>query len=150
MTTAIRTETLDDETVVVTAVIPTSTDRVYRAFTDPAELGRWWWPARFATTYEIDARPDGAFRVATSALPEDQSMGVHGTYLELSPARLVLSWQWEGEVEITRVAIELERLDEVRTQVVVTHSANPSTDARDRHGQGWHDCLTRLVDYAVT
>jgi hypothetical protein len=30
MTTAIRTETLDDETAVVTAVIPTSTDRVYR------------------------------------------------------------------------------------------------------------------------
>jgi uncharacterized protein YndB with AHSA1/START domain len=149
MTTAIRTETPDNETVVVTAVVPASKDRVYRAFTDPVELARWWWPERFATTYEIDARPGGAFRVATSALPEDQSMGVHGTYLELSPTRLALSWQWEGVDEITKVAIELEALDEVRTQVVVTHSASPSTDARDAHGQGWHDCLTRLVDYAA-
>jgi uncharacterized protein YndB with AHSA1/START domain len=149
MTTAIRTETLDDEIVVVTAVIPTSTDRVYRAFTDPAELGRWWWPERFAATYEIDARPGGSFRVATSALPEHQSMGVHGKFLELSPTRMALSWQWEGEEEITQVAIDLEKLDEVRTQVVVTHSASPSTDARDAHGQGWHDCLTRLVDYAA-
>ena len=34
-------------------------ERVFRAWTDPALLARWWWPASFATTYAIDLRPGG-------------------------------------------------------------------------------------------
>lgn len=147
MTTAIHTEAHDDYTVVVTAVVPAPPERVHRALTDPSELARWWWPQRFATTYEVDARPGGAFRTATTALPDDQRLAVDARFLEITATRLTLSWRWEGEAEESQVVIDLRALDDRHTEVVVTHGANASTEARDVHGQGWHDCLVRLVEY---
>jgi uncharacterized protein YndB with AHSA1/START domain len=149
MTPAIRSETPDDATVVVTAVVPAAAQRVFDAFTDPAELARWWWPERFATTYEVDARPGGAFHIVSTGLPEGQNMGIRGAYLEVdAPRRLAMTWTWDGNDDETRVVIELRPLDERRTEVAVTHSANASVEARDNHGLGWHDCLARLVELA--
>ena len=62
-----------------------------------------------------------------------------------APARLTMSWQWTGETAVTHVAIELSAVGDDRTEVVITHSANPSTTDRDDHEQGWRDCLGRLV-----
>lgn len=147
MTSTVRTETPDDRTVVVSVTVSAGRERVFRAFTDPVEFAAWWWPERLATKYDLDVRENGDFHFRTTAMPEGDNFGVHGQYLRLSPPeRLVMSWIWDGEDDATRVEVELRAAGDTATEVVVTHSAHGSTDARDQHAEGWLACLGRLVE----
>ncbi|MGH8775615.1 MAG: SRPBCC family protein [Jiangellaceae bacterium] len=143
MTPTVRTQTPDDATVVATVTLSADRERLFRAFTDPAELARWWWPERFATTYALDVRDGGAFRIRSDAA----DMGISGNYVEVArPERLRMTWAWDGEQGVTNVAVEFREVDDGRTEVIVTHSANASAEDRDNHAQGWRDCLSRLVE----
>jgi uncharacterized protein YndB with AHSA1/START domain len=138
-------ETPDDKTVIATVTVDAAPGRVFAAFTDPGELAAWFWPARFATTYRLDVREGGEFHVRSAAM----DMGVRGRYLEVRPpARLAMTWQWDGEDEQSHVLVEFVATGVGRTLVTVTHGANPTVAARDGHAQGWRDCLDRLVERA--
>jgi len=99
---------------------------VFRAWTEPELLARWWWPARFRTTYEVDLRLGGRWRFRTADLPDLGVLAVGGVFLEVRvPERLVYTWVWEGAGEgETLVTVEGRACDE--------------------HAQGWNDCLDRL------
>ncbi len=147
----VHTLTLGDDVVVATVTVDAPRSVVFTAFTDPAVLAQWFWPQRFGTRIELDLRPGGAFSIRADGLPAGQEMGVSGTYQDVeSPGRLAMSWQWSGESAVSHVAIELSEVSETRTEVVVTHSANPSTADRDGHLQGWRDCLGRLIEASGT
>jgi len=139
------------DVVVATVTVDAPRSVVFTAFTDPAVLAQWFWPQRFGTRIELDLRPGGAFSIRADGLPAGQEMGVSGTYQDVeSPGRLAMSCQWSGESAVSHVAIELSEVSETRTEVVVTHSANPSTADRDGHLQGWRDCLGRLIEASGT
>lgn len=147
MTPTVRIQTPDDATVVATVTLPVVRDRLFDAFTDADELARWFWPQRFATAFDLDVRDGGAFRIRSEAA----GMGVSGNYVEVTrPERLRMTWAWDGEPDVTDVTVEFRAIDDGSTEVIVTHSANPSVEDRDNHALGWHDCLTRLVDLAAT
>jgi uncharacterized protein YndB with AHSA1/START domain len=43
--------------------IDAAPERVFRAFSEPAHLARWWGPSGFTSTFEVfDLRPGGAWR----------------------------------------------------------------------------------------
>jgi uncharacterized protein YndB with AHSA1/START domain len=49
--------------VVATRVIDATRERVWKAYTDPEELSRWWpWPGATLEVHEIDVRPGGVWR----------------------------------------------------------------------------------------
>jgi uncharacterized protein YndB with AHSA1/START domain len=53
-----------DREIVSARVLDAPRQVVYRAFTDPSLLARWWGPAGFTNTFhEFDPRPGGAWRV---------------------------------------------------------------------------------------
>ena len=55
---------LDPREVLTSRLFDAPRDRVFRAFSDPAELARWWGPAGFTNTIEaFDLRPDGDWRL---------------------------------------------------------------------------------------
>lgn len=141
----VLTETPDDTTVVATVTVAAPPERVFAAFTDPAELAAWFWPERFATAYTLDVREGGAFHVRSDAM----GMGVSGRYVEVAPpARLAMTWAWDGEDgPESHVLVEIGATAAGGSEVRVTHSANASAAARDGHGQGWHDCLGRLAGH---
>lgn len=142
----VHTEIRGADTAIARVTVDAPLMTVFSAFTDPDVLVRWFWPRRFGTRFEGDLRPGGGFAIHADGLPEGQDMGVTGVYQDVdAPARLTMSWQWTGETAVTHVAIELSAVGEDRTEVVITHSANPSTTDRDDHEQGWRDCLGRLV-----
>lgn len=125
-------------------------ERVFRAWTDPTELARWWWPPRFQTTYEVDLRVGGAYRFRSIHLPDIGVLAVSGTFLEVDPpARLVYTWRWEGTDDPeTQVAVEFS--DRGRhTEITITHAGFSDAPDRANHEQGWNDCLVRLVDLAA-
>jgi uncharacterized protein YndB with AHSA1/START domain len=63
---------------------------VFRAWTDPARLKRWWGPKRFTNPVcDVDVWPGGAIRIDMRA-PDGKVYPMTGTYLEVvEPERLV-------------------------------------------------------------
>jgi len=77
--------------VVVTRVFDAPRELVWRAWTDPKELARWWGPHGFTNPVcEIDVRPGGAIRIHMRA-PDGIVYPMTGVYEEIvKPTRLVL------------------------------------------------------------
>jgi uncharacterized protein YndB with AHSA1/START domain len=123
----------------VSAVLAASVDRVWRAFTDDAELAAWYWPRQLGPSVTADPRPGGRYRIS-AASPQ---MAVVGEYLQVvAPHRLVLSWRWDGEDEVSTVTIELTEVDG-GTVLALSHE-DLGAEAVASHLQGWTDCLDRL------
>ncbi len=63
--TAISSDTAatTDREIIITRLLSAKRERVFEAWTDPAQLPQWWGPNGFTTTTrEIDIRPGGAWR----------------------------------------------------------------------------------------
>ena len=128
-------------TVRITRTLSAPVDRVWTAFTDPEALTAWFWPQSLGPKATADVRPGGRFRIdATSA-----GFAATGVYREVSPpTRLVMTWQWDGDDAMeSLLTIELTpRGDD--TDLDLRHERLASDDERDKHAQGWNDCLDRL------
>jgi uncharacterized protein YndB with AHSA1/START domain len=118
-------------------------DAVWRALTEPGALAAWFWPDRFATTVEVDLRVGGRYRIDGPGA----GMAVTGEYVAVDePARLVSTWRWDGEPDETLVTSTLTAVG-AATELVVVHERFTDDAVRDRHAQGWSDCLGRLPDW---
>jgi uncharacterized protein YndB with AHSA1/START domain len=116
-------------------------ERVWRALTDPAALGAWFWPPRLEPAAEVDLAVGGRYRIAGPGA----GIAVAGTYRELDPPRrLACTWRWDGEDAETLVAIELVSSADGGTELVLRHQGFADDATRDDHIQGWMDCLDRL------
>ena len=123
-------------------------DRVYAAWTDPAQLKQWFGPEKVQTRELIaDARVGGEFRwdLTTS---EGEKMTVRGEYRELQPGKkVVFTWQLEDDEDWEQrdsvVTVELSDCDG-GTEVRLIHEQLPSEESRDRHSEGWKSVLDKL------
>ncbi len=133
-------------TLRLTRVFAAPRAAVFRAWTEPDRLARWWWPARFGTVYEVDLRVGGRYHFKTLDVPGMGVLEVGGVFLEVrAPERLVYTWRWAGEETRTRVAIDFHDRGE-STEVVLTHQGFAGAEERGNHAVGWTDCLDRLDD----
>ena len=128
-------------------------DRVFRAWTDPRLLEKWWGPPGFTCpSAQVDLRVGGAYRLAMTP-PQGQTFYLAGTFREVTPPeRLVYTWQWEDDAEgtgETLVIVEFKDLGP-RTEVTLTHERFPDTAAVARHTDGWNGCLIRLGELLST
>ena len=122
-------------------------DAVFRAFTDEAELVRWWGPEGYdVPELRLDPRPGGAWRTCMRA-PDGELHCVGGVYREfVPPERLVMTWTWESDSMAgleTLVTLEFRAKGE-GTELVLTHEGLPRPEARDKHEEGWTGCLAGL------
>jgi uncharacterized protein YndB with AHSA1/START domain len=118
---------------------------VYRAWTKPEQIVRWWGPGESRTlSAEADARVGGSFHIVF-VTPDGEEHGVSGTYREVVPdEKLVFSWAWRTMPEresLVTVALRGEGDDTVLT---LTHERFFDEGARDRHRQGWTATLDNL------
>lgn len=71
---------------------------VWKAFTDPDRIPRWWGPKGTTTTViEMDVRPGGAWRYVSHA-PDRDDVAFYGEYLEIDPPN-GFRWTFMFEVE---------------------------------------------------
>ncbi len=137
------------ETVLVlTRTFTAPREEVFRAWTDPEALKKWWAAGPGFTTpiAEVDLRVGGRYRLGMKAPDQELPYVVGGTYRAIHrPARLVYTWVWEGtDGPETLVTVEFRDRGSV-TEVVLTHEPFADAADRDRHSAGWNGCLDRLA-----
>ncbi len=120
-------------------------EQVFRAWTDPAVLARWWWPKHFATTFAIDLRVGGYYTIRSADLPKQGPLVVSGTFLEVTPPeRLVYTWHWQGQDETeTQVTVEFRQRGH-QTEITLTHERFADASTCENNRLGWESCLDRL------
>ena len=126
-------------------------DRVYAAWTDPAQLRQWFGPEKVQTRNLIaDARVGGKFRWDLTN-SEGEKMTCRGEYRELQPGKkIVFTWQWEDDEDwenhTSVVAVELSDRDG-GTELRLTHEQLPNEASRDGHTGGWNSALDKLEKF---
>jgi len=126
-------------------------DRVYAAWTDPAQMRQWFGPENVQTReLVVDARVGGTFR--WDLINSDgEKMTMRGEFRELkSNERVVFSWQWEDDEDwenhISIVTVELDDADG-GTELRLTHEQLPNEESRDGHTRGWNSALDKLAKF---
>ena len=121
---------------------------VFKAWTDPKELKKWWGPEGYTCpSAEIDLRVGGHYRFGFKG-EEGDPFYVRGVYREVQrPGKLVFSWAWESaetEDEETLVTV-LFRDAKGGTEIELSHVLFKDAKARDAHKQGWSSSLEKLA-----
>ena len=132
-------------------VINAPRERVYAAWTDPAQLKQWFGPENVQTRDIIaDARAGGEFRwdLINS---EGEEMTCRGEYRELQPGRkIVFTWQWQDDEDwenhLSIVTVELSDHDD-GTELSLRHEQLPNEASRDGHTRGWNSALDKLEKF---
>lgn len=122
--------------------------RLWRAWTDPAELGRWYvaGPDHIVHFCEADVRVGGKYRVGFGP-PGTKPYVETGTYTEVVPTtRLCFeeSVSIEGKALHTNLTvIDFHELGAKRSQLILMSIGDESW----RTGEGWTPCLESLAAF---
>lgn len=145
------TKTAEKPSLRIKRVIKAPRERVYAAWTDPAELKQWFGPENVRTHNLVaDAREGGEFRWELSDC-DGEKMTVFGEYRELVPGRrIVFTWQWDDDETWQNnpsiVTVELADSDG-GTEISLTHEQLPTEQSRDNHNRGWGSVLDKLEKF---
>jgi uncharacterized protein YndB with AHSA1/START domain len=128
-----------DTDFVIERVFDAPAHLVYRAYTEPDLVKRWWgFESAEWVACDIDLRVDGTWRYVTRDTYEGQPIEVafHGTYRELSaPTRIVHTEVFEGlpvpdpDAFAAVDTVDFLEADGTTTLRILVHM--PSKDARD-------------------
>ena len=120
--------------------------KVFRAWTDPAQMKRWFGPADAETIRaETDLRVGGRFRVIMRALSGEEH-DVSGIYREVvANEKLVFTWAWRSMPERESLVSVLLKSGGEGTMLTLIHEQLFDEGARDRHHSGWLGALDKLA-----
>lgn len=148
------TDTVNRE-LVLTRVFAAPREIVWRAWTDPKHLARWWGPKGFTNPVcELDVRPGGAIHIHMCG-PDGVVYPMKGVFHEIvEPERLVFtdSALEDGEgnpglvVRNTVTFTERDGKTELTLRAVVVKSTPEAAEALDGMEEGWSQSLDRLAD----
>jgi uncharacterized protein YndB with AHSA1/START domain len=144
-----------DDQILITREFNAPRHLVWKAWTTPELVKRWWHANRGEVTVaEIDLRVGGTWRYV-SLTPDGVEVAFHGEYLEIVPdERLVSTEVYEGYPDAQ--AIDTLTLTEANGRttltVLVQHSSKEHRDAHIESGMepGMQDALDLLEQVAVS
>ncbi|MEQ1900355.1 MAG: SRPBCC domain-containing protein [Devosia sp.] len=104
------TDRVSERELVVTRTIDGPARLVYKAWTTPELLMRWWAPKSFGinlVSCEVDARTGGSYRFAFAVPGQDEPVAFFGKYLEVIPNKRIKWTNEEGEAgSVTTLTLE--------------------------------------------
>jgi len=125
---------------------PAAPERVWRAWTDPHALGRWFRPdASFSVPIaEADVRVGGRFRVQMIN-EKGEEFDVSGTYREVVHERkLVMTWSWKQQPGHESLVTVSFRPSGRGTQLELRHEGFLDFENQPTHDEGWNGALDTL------
>jgi uncharacterized protein YndB with AHSA1/START domain len=142
----------------ITRLIDVPRPLVWKVWTTPEHLKKWWAPKPVETTEcEIDLRPGGAFRTVMR-LPDGQEMPVAGVYLEVvENRRLVFTdtlqpgWRPSQKPFFTAILEIADEGGRTRYTATALHKDEADRATHESWGfdQGWNKALDQLVEVAA-
>lgn len=142
----------NDKTLTIERTFDAPVELVYRAWTDPASLCRWWGPEGMSTpNCDLDVRPGGKWRTCM-VNSEGAEHWVQGTYKVVEPpTKLVFSWAWEEDGvpgHETQISISFTGNGD-KTDMLFVQEGFETAESCAAHGEGWNSsfvCLTLEVN----
>ena len=134
-------------TIKLHRVIPTSPEKIYRAFLEADALAKWLPPNGFTcTVHQFEPTVGGKFRMSFRNFTTGSSHSFGGEYHELVPGQRIrytdtfddpnLPGEMEVVVSLTKVS--------VGTEVEITQSGIPDLIPREACYLGWQESLRNL------
>lgn len=125
-------------------------EKVWRAWTDPQAIARWWGPGGNdpVSLAELDLRVGGRYRIVFGG-PEGRAHECAGIYREVVPNRkLVFTWCWPNTTpeRVSLVTIVL-RSAGGGTALEFRHEQFFDEAARDGHHTGWSASFGKLEQF---
>jgi uncharacterized protein YndB with AHSA1/START domain len=124
--------------------------KVWRAWTDPQALKRWWGPGGHdpVALAELDVRVGGRFRIVFGGV-HGRDHEVQGTYREVVPNRkLVFTWTWPNSTPERASLVTVTLRPSGRgTELVFLHEQFFDETVRDDHRRGWSEAFVKLAHY---
>jgi uncharacterized protein YndB with AHSA1/START domain len=129
---------------------PVGPEKVWRAWTDPEALKRWWGPGpdEPVSLAQLDVRVGGRFRIVFGG-PQGNDHEVQGVYREVVPNRkLVFTWSWPRTTpERESVVTIVFKAAGSGTELDFRHEQLFDQSVRDGHKRGWTGALDKLEHY---
>jgi uncharacterized protein YndB with AHSA1/START domain len=149
-----------DRDLVITRDIAAARDKLYRCWTEPELLKRWFAPRPWTTPHaEIDLRVGGASLVVMRG-PDGQEFPNPGVYLELVPGELIVATDaytraWEPSAKpFMTLIVTFEDLGGGNTRYTARarHWTEADREAHEKMGfhEGWGVCTSQLAELAAT
>ena len=145
---------IEERTLVLSRVFDAPRALVYKVWTEPEHLARWWGPRGFTLiSYKADARVGGAYRFGVRS-PENTEHWAHGTYREITPpVTLAFTHAWENPdgspKHETVVTLTFAEQGE-KTKLTLKQTLFETVTSRDLHRGGWSSTFELLEEYLAT
>jgi len=143
-----------DTEILITRQFDAPAELVYRAYTTPELVKRWWgFDTSVWKVCEIDLRVGGTWRYVTEE--SGFEVGFHGEFRELdSPRHLVSTEVYEGMPDASALdVVDFDEVDGVTTmRMLVQHTEQAHRDAHIESGMegGMQVSMDRLEDLVRT
>ena len=137
--------------LVIERVFNAPRELVFRAWTDPDHIRKWFGPRDHpATQMDMDVRPGGRWRGCLRSTETGNDLWLGGIYREIAPPeRLVFTFAWEEEGERGLETLVTITFAEQGAKTLMTFRQTPfqSTGELDGHRGGWTSSFDRLGDH---
>jgi uncharacterized protein YndB with AHSA1/START domain len=144
-----------DTQILITREFDAPKDLVWRAWTTPELIKRWWNAKRGEVTVaEVDLRVGGAWRYVMTA-DGGQEVGFHGEYREIVPGERIVSTEvFEGmpDAESLNTLTLTEEDGRTTLTVLVEHRNKEGRDGHIESGMeaGMQDAMDLLEEVATS
>jgi len=140
----------DAQEVTITRVFHAPRELVWKSWTEPAQLAKWWGPRGWSTDpadVTLELRTGGAFRIS-SVSDAGGEMTTTGVYREVvEPERLVLEEPAEDAWHDGAVSsVTLTDLGDGRTEMVLRSTIRTSAELGEMAAGGLNGALDRLAE----
>jgi uncharacterized protein YndB with AHSA1/START domain len=132
--------------VVVKRTINGDRRKIFRAFTDPGLMARWFFAMPdWSSTVTNELRVGGNYRIDMHSAKGD-TYSHHGEYREIVPGeKIVFTWNSQA-VQDTVVTVEFRDAGKA-TEITLIHEFLPDENMRGEHRNGWGGCLDNLEKF---
>ena len=146
-----RTETVaaEEYALEISRVFAAPPSLVFKAFTKPEHMVRWWGPQNFSTTVEkLEFREGGSYRFTIHG-PNDRHHGMSGIFREIvEPKKIIFTFAWvdekgePGNETLITITINPEG---AKTRLIFRQAPFDDAKNRDSHAEGWGEVLDKLA-----